>query len=437
MLQHHFVREQTGLYDTAGVEKPAEGTLPQPVGYLLNRFGLLIMLVLLIIAALNGWIVIVILIGLVLSVVAIARLWSRFSLVNLQCRRELSDKRVFPGEYIDLRIRVVNSKLLPLPWMQVDDEVPAPFFPDSRLVPGKRPGSGLLSSAAALLWFTGVSWRYRINCEKRGYYLFGPMSITSGDIFGLYPRTITEDSTDHIIVYPRIYPITRLDIPSLYPLGDTRTERIIFEDPTRIAGIREYTPHDSLRRIHWKASARHQNLQVKVFEPTTTLKVALFLAVDSFEDKDTQAEEEFELGVSTAASIARYITDKRSPAGVFVNSLQADSGQPVRIPLGGSKTQLMNILEALAKVTPVASASFEDFMTNERGQLPWGTTLILVISKSSESLNALLSNLRQSGHRMIVIQIGEREKGDVDGRIEWFNVKSPHDLAIISSGEGR
>ena len=85
-----------------------------------------------------------------------------------------------------------------------------------------------------------------------------------------------------MIVYPKIFPIAHLGIPSLHPLGETIAERRIFEDPIRVIGVRDYNPRDSRRHIHWKATARRQELQVKVFEPTTTLKVAIFLAIDSF-----------------------------------------------------------------------------------------------------------------------------------------------------------
>jgi len=407
----------------------------QSAGYLLGRFGLITILAGLFLAAWNGQIVIVILLALVLSAAGLAKLWSRFSLAGVHCQRLLSEHRAFPGEYIELKLRVVNRKLLPLPWIQVNDEIPIEFASDISLAPGNRPGFGFLSKAAALLWYTGVSWRHHLHCNKRGYYILGPITVSSGDIFGFYPHSITKPLIDHIIVYPRIFPITQLGIPSLYPLGETKAERRIFEDPTRVIGVRDYTPHDSLRHIHWKATARHQNLQVKVFEPTTTLKVALFLAVDSFESDGAHNEEDFELGISTAASIANYVTEQGSPVGLFVNTLLVDSGQSVRIPPGSGTNQLMNILEAMAKITPRVSGPFEEFMQSERRGLPWGTTFIFVLSRPSESLMGLLTNLRESGHKPLVLQIGNQGDGGSDYNSTWHNVRQPEDITEISPKE--
>ena len=291
----------------------------EPTGFILNRFGLVTLLVILLLAAWGGLTIMVILLGLVLAAAAMAMLWTRLSIRKVNYQRFLSGTRVFPGEHVELRLRLENRKLLPLPWVRIDDEIPVDFAPDTALLPSEYAGYGILSRDAALLWYTAINWRHTLYCGKRGYYKLGPLKVTSGDIFGFYSRSVTAKMLDHIIVYPKIFPMQRLGIPSLYPLGETRAERRLFEDPTRTTGIREYRPHDSLRHIHWKATARHQNLQVKVFEPTTTLKVVVFLAIDSFPKNGKSTEEDFELGVSTAASIAYYINEQGNPVGLYSN----------------------------------------------------------------------------------------------------------------------
>ena len=412
----------------------------QSAGYLLGKFGLLTMVAGLLLAAWFGQVVIVIVLALALSAIGLARLWSHFSLLGVTCQRLLSEQRVFPGEQIEVKLRLENRKLLPLPWIQVDDEIPFGFTSDSSLPPGSRPGFCLLSKGAALLWYTGVRWKQRLCCQNRGYYSLGPITLTSGDIFGFYPRSATLPLVDHVIVYPKIYPIAQLRIPSLYPIGETVAQRRIFEDPVRVIGVRDYSPHDSRRRIHWKASARRQELQVKVFEPTTTLKVALFLAVDSFKPRYGEAyiDEDFELGISAAASIANHlIMERRSATGLFANSCLADSGQPVRISPGSSSGQLVEILEALAKTTHLASGPFEDFVQVEQRSLVWGTTLLFILSSLSPPLAELLICLKESGHKLLVLQVGEPTGSDLEQSVAWHTVRQPGDLIEIGTKEGR
>ncbi len=386
----------------------------EPVGYLLGKPGLIALLVAFIFAAWYRQITIAILLGLILSTAALSRLWSRLSLVGVSCQRFISERRAFPGEIIEFKLSVTNRKLLPLPWIQVEDELPLAFASDINLEPSQHPHTGLLACNTAMLWYSEVSWRYQLHCRHRGYYKLGPLVATSGDIFGLYPRATTENDIDHLISYPRSIPLEQLDIPSRYPLGETKAEQRIFEDPTRTIGVRDYTSRDSLRYVHWKASARHQNLQVKVFEPTTTLNVAIFLAVDSFQQNmqgvvQGIVNEEFELGISLAASLANYVLEQHSAAGLFANTQLADSGQPAEIPPGRSADQLVSILEALAKVTDSTSSSFMEFVQNTRGRLSWGTTIAVIASQISPEMSALLTNMVETGYKLMVIQTSDGE----------------------------
>jgi len=431
----------------------------KPAGCLLSKFGLLVLLAGLLLAAWYGQVVIVVLLGLVLSAAGLARLWSRLSLVGVSCQRLLSERRVFPGEYIELRLRLVNRKPLPLPWIQMDDEIPLKLSQDIPLAASDKPGFGFLSKSAALMWYTGVSWKERLYCHKRGYYQLGPITLTAGDIFGFYPRSVIEPLVDHVIVYPKIFPIEHFGIPSLYPLGETVAERRIFEDPSRVIGVRDYNPRDSRRHIHWKATARRQELQVKVFEPTTTLKVAIFLAIDSFQREGPrneesselginsnagvdnfqqdlpQDEEDFELGISTAASIAGYLTERRNAVGLFVNSRLADSGEPVMLLPGSSSGQLVEILEALAKVTPSYSSPFDEFLQAERPTLPWGTTLVFILYRPSRLLAELLVSLKESGHKLLVLQIGDTEGSETLTTIPCHIIREAGDFTRVNAEE--
>lgn len=409
--------------ETSGIE-PEKTSSSEPASYLLNKYGLMVLAIVLLLAAWFNQIAVVILLGLVLSAIGIAKLWSRLSLVGVSCQRIFSELRAFPDEYIEMKLRVENRKLLPLPWLRVNVEMPIQFTSDIPLLPSDKPDFGVLSNLASLRWYSAISWRYRLYCQKRGYYRLGPITITSGDIFGLYPRSITESSVDHIIVYPKIFSIGELGITPLYLLGDTRAKKRIFEDPSRIAGIRDYTPYDSPRYIHWKASARHQQLQLKVFESTTLLKVAIFLPVESFRSDETVDEEDFELGISTAASIANYCIEQSIPVGLFVNSHLVDSGQSIRIPSASTTGQLLNILEALAKVTPLASDSFERFFESERSNLPWGTTLIFILSRLSEPFSKLFTSLRDTGHKLFLLQVGDHIKEGPEHMAIWHQLKN-------------
>ena len=82
-----------------------------------------------------------------------------------------------------------------------------------------------------------------------------------------------------------VYP-SRMDIRKLMPVfrhmtGSCKTNVPLFEDPFLSGGVREYTPEDSMRKIHWKASARMGNWQVKTAEYTASTPVVILLNLES------------------------------------------------------------------------------------------------------------------------------------------------------------
>ena len=389
----------------------------------MGKIGLVALVVILLIAAWNGQIFIVILLGLAISAAVLGKSWSRLSLRGVGCGRTVSEDRVFAGETVELKVRLVNRKILPLPWVQLSHMVPGQLEIQDAILESEWSGNRrILGYNTSLFWYSAVSWHHSLLCRKRGYYHLGNLTVTSGDIFGLYPRSSTYASDDTIIVYPRIFPIEQFGLPSINPLGETQAKRRIFEDQTRTIGVREYSPHDSLRYIHWKASARHQNLQVKVFEPTTTLKIALFIAVDSFQSGD---ENDFELGVSAAASLANYIIQKRSQVGLFTNALSPIFNESIQMAPSGGNTQMVGILEALARITSQPSGAFEEFFQDTYGTLPWGTTCVFIIDEPLTTFPTLLSRLKESGFKSVIMQIGKQRRNDSGLATVWHSLKPP------------
>lgn len=405
----------------------------QPTGYLLGKLGAIMLFIILFLSARHGQVLLVLLSSLTLSAIGFARLWSHLSLKALSCQLLLGEHRVFPGERIELKLRLVNRKPLPLPWIQVDTPVPNGLSLDDCFSPLAKNTfqHNYMSHTTPLSWYSSINWRHQLRCDRRGYYPLKPPVVTSGDIFGLYPRSTSQFVTENIIVYPRIFTLAQLGIPLLSPLGETRAERRIFEDPHQTIGVRDYTSQDSFRQIHWKASARRQNLAIKVFEPTTSLKIALFLAIDSFQDGELCNEEDLELGISVAASLANHVVQQHCPIGLFTNTCLADTGKPIKIPPGSSRGQLVRILEALAKTTSLVSSPFEDFLQDERPALPWGTTIIFIISRPPEFLQELIATLKRAGYKTIVLQIGSSQNEDSNRSVAWYNIKHAADRAEV------
>jgi uncharacterized protein (DUF58 family) len=369
---------------------------------------------------------ILLLTGLFLSTAGLARLWNRISLVGVRAERNLKGTRFFPGESIEFTLRLLNRKPLPLPWVQLENALPEGLCLEE---PDGRSGADAIRRSASLLGYRSITWKLRLTGARRGYYPIGPLKLTSGDFLGLYSRSHRVGGTARVIVYPRIFPVDTRLFPSLYPMGEARAARRLFRDPTHTIGVREYLHGDDLKSIHWKATARRGDLQVKVLDASTAFNMTMVLAVESFRDNGVLAEADFELGISTAASIAAALHERGSPMGLFVNTCLADTGQPAVIPPGAGRSQVTKILEALAKVTGHSSGPAVAFLDAQRIRLPAGTTLIIISAAPTNGLANLLVDLQSTGFKVMVLLVGDRTEPALPPGIRWRQVRRPDDLS--------
>ncbi len=342
----------------------------------------------------------------------ITRLWEHYCLSRLEYRRKLSTNRVFFGEEVQLEIEVANRKPLPLPWIEIADELPAEVtLLKGTTSPSHRTSRLLLTNFLSLGWYHKVKRRYPLRCLQRGIFAFGPTSIRSGDLFGFFRREMEIPQVDYLTVYPMIVPLEKLGIPSKQPLGDIRTKRYIFQDPILTRGVRDYHFGDSLKQIHWKTTARLGKLQTKVFEPTTTIDMGIFLDVRTTKPPDWGTVIQLtELGIIAAASIADHAMSAGYRVGLYVNQRRGPVGEPIRIPPSQHTDQMMHILEALAQIhTAMESQPMARFVAQESTNLPWGSTLVAITAVPTDALLSALVNMKRAGRRVALVSVGGPE----------------------------
>ena len=346
-----------------------------------------------------------------------AWIWQRYCLAGVEYHRRFSEDHVFWGETVDLAITLVNRKILPLTWLEADEQYSTQLeFVDHEMEAVSGTGLSGLGHTTVLGWFERVRWHYQVHCEHRGLYLFDDVELRSGDIFGLYSRSETRRVPGRLYVYPRLYPLPELGIPARYPFGDVRAQHQLLEDPSRTAGVRDYRPEDPFKRIHWKATARRQELQVRVYEQTTTQVLAIFLNIETFEHYWEGLEpERAEWAISVTASLARWADEQRYSFGLYSNAAVTESGEAVRIPPGRHPHQLIRMLEALARLTILPVQGFSTVLRAESNHLPWGSTLVVVTPILPDYLAGALLRLKAYGFRVVLCALMPRPPAPIPG----------------------
>src|SRR3954471_9143768 len=118
--------------------------------------------------------------ALLLLTAALAGLWNRWALVRVTYERELSHPRAFPGDEVELALRISNRKPLPLSRLDIRDSIPAGLAIVGSDLTLDTDGRQLLHRSTSMRWYEGLTWRYRVRCLARGAYRFGPAQIESG-----------------------------------------------------------------------------------------------------------------------------------------------------------------------------------------------------------------------------------------------------------------
>jgi uncharacterized repeat protein (TIGR01451 family) len=356
----------------------------------------------------------------------VSRLWNRYCLHRIEYHRRLSQNHAFFGDEIIYEIEVTNRKPLPLAWLQVEDELPEKVT----LLKGKVEQSSedrvLLKNIFPINMYHRVRRRFPVLCNQRGVFLFGPTYIRSGDLFGFFRKEIKFTKQDYLLVYPRLVSLEKLGIASRQLFGDIRLRRHLFQDPVLTAGVREYSPGDSLKRIHWKSTARLGRLQTKVFEPTTTVDISLFLDVRTLRAPLWGSIFQLqELGIIVTASIAQAALDAGFRVGLNVNQITRYSEGMLKVPHSGHPDQLQHILEALAQLHQVESVAMSTLIRQEAPALTWGSTLLVISAQPGETLLATLVDLKRVGRSVVLVKIGGTDLDVRDltaGRLPVFHV---------------
>ena len=365
------------------------------------------------------------LIGIILALLAaVSAVWARYCLHGVSYRRHFSARRLFFGDDMEMRIEVVNAKPIPLAWFRADDEIPAVLTDEAA---SGATGRRRLVNVLSLRWYELVTRRYQMHGGQRGVWRFGPAQLRSGDLFGFDIRRAAMERNDYILVYPKVVPIVELGLPARHPFGEEKSNLRIFEDPMRLMGAREYSSGDSFRFVHWKATARRQALQTKVFEPSSTRPVAIFLNVSTHEFyNEGQDWELMEYAICAAASVGKYVWENGYAVGLYANAWLAHVDQAtddaetegdakklrsgrVRIMPRRHPSQLTHMLEALARINERGRWSLEVLLELESRDLPFGATLVVISAVVNRRLQLALADLRRKGFGVTLITLGEEE----------------------------
>ena len=348
--------------------------------------------------------------------ILIAWLSSAFALRGIQVERQARSLRASVGDIFEEHFEVSNTSRIPKLWLEVANQSNMPFATGSRILTFLRAKQKRIYTART--WLT-----------NRGGFPLGPTTITSGDLFGIFRVSKSFPPTTSLVVLPMLFPVSEfLTPPGLLPGGKAIRRKSIDITP-HAAGIREYVPGDPMKRIHWPTSIRREQLMVKEFEQDPQAEVWLFLDTyksshvakpgDTYETppiddllllrrrKVKLPASTLEYSVSITASLAHYFIGQRRAVG-FVSA----SGRSFKmIPAERSERQEAKILEELAFLQAESTYTLPGLVTAQLGQLPQGSSAILVTPMIWPELLLGVDSLQRRNLRPVVVLLMSQSFG--------------------------
>ena len=208
---------------------------------------------------------------------------------------EISPERLRPGTSGQAVLSITNTGVTRTPTIEMSEPP----------VPGLTQGMRYLIAPL----HSGESARilYPVEARRRGRFVLGPAHIRIGDPFELWEDNRTLDATTEVLVVPNVVALTGM--PSSSGARSAASGRAamgtVGGDPD--IGVRPYRNGDDIRTVHWRASARHDDLMVRLEEPVSHGGATILLDHRAIAHRGDGSDSSLETAVVLAASVCLHL----------------------------------------------------------------------------------------------------------------------------------
>ncbi len=305
---------------------------------------------------------------------------------RLSCTREISPARVQAGQTAHVSLRLDNPGRAPTGLMLLEDQVP--------YVLGSRPRFVL--DQLRPRWQRTVS--YPVRSEVRGRFPIGPLSVRISDPFGFVELTRAFTSRTVLVVTPVV-----VDLPAVRLSGDwsgsgENRPRAFAAAGTEDVMVREYRLGDDLRRIHWRSTARTDELMVRREEQPHQSRATIVLDTRAGAHRGSGPASSFEYAVSATASIGAHLAGLGFTVRLLTDDVRAaDATWHDRGISGPVEVQML--LESLAVIGTSTRTSLTAALADRNS----AGMVIAILGECSDSDIASISGLRAGATRALAI----------------------------------
>ncbi len=262
----------------------------------------------------------------------LATLVAKRARVGLEAQRRVEPERTPAGTPCAVQLTVSSTGRLGSGGLLLEDGVSAALGRSPRFVVERLPRQ------------SSVLLRHPLRPAPRGVHVLGPLVARVTDPFGLaeYGRELA--GHQRLVVTPVVVPLTGLLPGGGSGSGEEGAGRLRSGPGEDDSVVRSYRQGDDLRKVHWRSTARHDELMIRVEERPWRGGTCVLLDSRAAAHRGTGPTSSLEYAVSLAASVCLHL--QRHGQRV---QLTTGGGQSLSGPAGSSPDA---VLDALAALTP-------------------------------------------------------------------------------------
>ncbi len=329
------------------------------------------------------------LLGGLLLVIIFGLTWPRLSLLGLRGAIGFDRGRCSEGDRTGAYATLSNR----LPWAAYGLAIEGGFQDSSR--PLDDSSMSVVSIASAPAWRT-IRCRWDFLPKRRGVYPLQTPQLTTGFPFGLWKSKRALTATSQLLVWPRTYPV----VPAPRFSVDQQVEGNF--SPHKVGmngdvlGVRPYRRGDSLRRIHWSQTARHDRLIVCEFQANARPAIQLILDTEPAVHAGSGPDSSREWAIRAVASLAKgWIEEGLEIGGAWGDAL------PVRAASGSA--QVHRLLDSLARLPDETAITLIELLAQSACREFKGGLQVIVTTDLALA-RAPLSSWRDEERRWVILQ---------------------------------
>lgn len=266
----------------------------------------------------------------------------------LKYEQSLDNDLIFKGDKVTLTVNITNRSFFILPYISIS------FLNDKGGVIQKHKINNI-----SLQPFSKREISIDYIYKYRGDFKLGVSTIEVQDFLGIFKVILKNKTPLYITVYPQIIDIDEFYLSSGYLSDNVSSIGGGKEDISTIEEINKYNYGDSLRKIHWKLTAKTNELMIREYEKVGSRSAILILDLqsDNFEvEKNAAIEDKL---LETTIAILRYCIYNDAEVKLIYDS------KGINAINYSNSLDFQKAYEALAKVEFNQKTSFKDIIESE------------------------------------------------------------------------